>query len=145
MDEAALDGQHPLSVVVADDDEDFRDLIDVMLQVDGRFVPVGLATDGAQAVELVDRLRPDAVILDLQMPGLDGLGAVPAIRAHDPGVGIIVLSAFPDPYTLADVTELGADLYLDKARAFAELLPSLAAVCEMRMPTLHHDAPADGV
>ena len=131
------DGRRTWSVVVADDEEDLRDLMEVILQVDPRFDPVGLAANGCEAVTLVRETHPDAVVLDLQMPGLDGLGAVRAIRAENPEICIIVLSAFPDPYTLADVIELGADLYLNKAKAFAELLPSLAAACEMRRLAFH--------
>ena len=125
------------SVVIADDEEDLRDLMEVIMQVDPRFDPVGLAGNGCEAVRLVREKHPDAVVLDLQMPGLDGLGAVRAIRAENPEICIIVLSAFPDPYTLADVIELGADLYLNKAKAFAELLPSLATACEMRRLAFH--------
>jgi len=131
------DGCRPWSVVVVDDEEDLRDLMEVILQVDPRFDPVGLAATGHEAVRLVRETHPDAVILDLQMPGLDGLGAVRVIRAENPDICIMVLSAFPDPYTLADVIELGADMYLNKAKAFAELLPSLAATCEMRRLAFH--------
>jgi DNA-binding NarL/FixJ family response regulator len=131
------DGGRPWSVVIADDDEDLRDLMEVILRIDARFDPVGSVSNGNAAVTMVREARPDAVVLDLQMPGLDGLGAVRAIRAENPDICIIVLSAFPDPYTLADVISLGADLYLDKAKAFAELLPSLAAACELRRLALH--------
>ena len=121
----------PCRVLVIDDDEDTRDLIEAMLDSDERFDLVGVAREGRSGLSLVEWLRPDAVILDLQVRGLDGLGALPEIRRRAPECRIVVLSAFPDLRTLADVVVRGADLYLDKANAFAELLPALTALGQM--------------
>lgn len=115
-------------VAVVDDDEDMRDLLEAMLDADPRFELVGVAGDGRTALSLVEWLNPSVVVLDLQVPGLDGLAALPQIRVRAPGCRIVVLSAFPDPCTLADVVVRGADLYLDKAQVHTELLPALAAL-----------------
>jgi two-component system, NarL family, nitrate/nitrite response regulator NarL len=119
----------PLRIALVEDDPDVRSLIELLLDVDERFVHIGSATDGASGVTLVAELAPDAVILDLELPGLSGLDAARLIGDQSPGTRIVVFSAFPDPITLIDVLKAGVDAYLDKARAWAELLPTIAAVC----------------
>lgn len=116
-------------VVVADDVPEIRALVRLRLQLDARFEVVGEAADGAQAVDVVAAEQPDAVVLDLQMPEVDGLGAIPGIKASSPRTKILVLSAFPDPYTLGHVLTYGADTYLDKGTALSELAPTLVSLC----------------
>lgn len=118
-------------VVLIDDDEDVAVLIEAMLGDDPRFDVVGVARDGEAGVELADTLQPDAVVLDLELPGLDGIEAIPLLRQRAPGAKIVVFSAFPDPYTLLDVIERGADAYVDKAATWAQLVPALEAVCTL--------------
>ena len=121
-------------VVVVDDDRDVQDLLEFMLEVDGRFVVVARATDCAEAVSAVERHCPDAVVLDLQLPGMDGLSALPLIRRRAPRARIVVFSAFPDPYTLVDVLQMGADGYLSKSATWLELIPTLSTLCELPSP-----------
>ena len=118
-----------LRIVLVDDHEDVRTLVRLRLALDGRIEVVGEAADGVTAIALVTAKQPDAVVLDLALPGLDGLRAIPALRRTAPGTRIVVLSAFPDPYTLVDVLAQGADSYLDKAAALDELAPTLVSVC----------------
>ena len=118
-------------VVVIDDDECTRDLLEAMVDAEDRFELVGVAREGRVALSLVEWLVPDVVIIDLQVPGLDGLEAISGIRGRAPDCRIVVISAFPDLCTLADVVVRGADLYLDKAQVFAELLPALAALAQV--------------
>src|SRR4051794_21239523 len=73
-------------VLLVDDLPDIRLVMRLLLEADGRIEVVGEATDGAQAVELTKELHPDAVILDLRMPGMDGVQALPLIRDAEPGV-----------------------------------------------------------
>jgi DNA-binding NarL/FixJ family response regulator len=122
---------HVRRVVLIDDDEDVAALIEAMLDDDPRFRVVGVAGDGHEGVALANRLQPDAVVLDLELPGMDGLAALPRLRQCAPAAKIVVFSAFPDPYTLLDVLELGADAYVDKATAWAELVPALEQACGM--------------
>ncbi|HEX9530844.1 MAG TPA: response regulator transcription factor [Acidimicrobiales bacterium] len=104
-------------VVVIDDDEDFRLFVETMLQAIDGFTVVG-------------RTRPDIVVLDLQMPVVDGMTALPELRRLVPEARIVVVSAFPDLVTLIDVLDRGADLYLDKGRAWEEIVPALIAAAE---------------
>lgn len=117
----------PARVVIIDDDEDFRAFLEVMLDEDDRFAVVGTAGDGAEGVSLAARLLPDVIVLDLQMPVLDGMAALPMLRRRVPEARIVVVSAFPDLVTLMDLLDRGADLYLDKSRAWEEFIPALLA------------------
>ena len=103
-------------------------LLRMRLERSGLFVVVGDAGDGARGATVAEETQPDVVVLDLQMPGVDGLAAIPTLQEVAPRSRLVVLSAFPDPYTLADVLKLGVDAYLDKAHAWTELIPTLLAV-----------------
>lgn len=119
----------PHRIVIIDNDTDVRDLLEVLIDLDDRFDLVGAAADGHAGVAIVRDLDPDAVILDLEMPGLTGLDTLGMIGMISPRARIVVFSAFPDPITLIDVLRLGADGYLDKATAWKELLPTVAGLC----------------
>jgi DNA-binding NarL/FixJ family response regulator len=83
-----------VTVVVADDTDDVRMLVRFSLELDGRFDVVGEAVDGREAVDLCATTRPDAVVLDLQMPVLDGGRALPLIRDVSPETVVIMFTAF---------------------------------------------------
>lgn len=119
----------PFRIVIVEDDEEVRSLLELMLEHDDRFEVIGMAADGHAGVAMVAGCRPDAVILDLEMPGLSGLDAIGLIGLRQPDTKILVFSAFPDPITLIDVLRLGADAYLDKATAWSDLLPTLESLC----------------
>ena len=120
-----------IGVLLVDDDTDVRNLLEVMLGDDGHFSVVGQARDGADALRLADLTQPRVVVLDLHMPGMDGYAALPRLRAMLPDARIVVVSAFPDPYTLVDAVQRGADGYIDKSRVWSELLPTLRSLCEL--------------
>ena len=122
--------QQSVTVLLVDDDSDVRNLLEVMLGEDDHFSVVGHARDGGEALRLADLSRPDVVVLDLHMPRMDGYAALPRLRAMLPEARIVVVSAFPDPYTLFDAVQRGADGYIDKSRAWSELLPTLRSLCE---------------
>lgn len=119
----------PIRVGIVEDDDEVRSLLELLLHHDERFVVEGMAADGHAGVAMVSERRPDAVVLDLELPGLSGLDAVGLIGMRSPETRIVVFSAFPDPITLIDVLRLGADAYLDKATAWSDLLPVLASLC----------------
>src|SRR5438132_4963444 len=80
-------------VLVADDDGDIRRLLRLVLERDGRFEVVGEAADGAEAVRLAEALQPDAVVLDLMMPVVSGMEALPAIRQTAERATVLMLTA----------------------------------------------------
>jgi DNA-binding NarL/FixJ family response regulator len=103
-----------IRVLIADDSVDIRALVRIRLERDDRFMVVGEADNGAQAVEMVEELKPDVVILDLSMPVMDGLEALPLMHKVHPDVKVAVLSSFPAAQIEHQARELGAVLYLEK-------------------------------
>lgn len=124
-----------IRVVVIDDDADVRQLLEVLFDLDDRFQLVGSSVDAESGLDMVRHLVPDAVVVDLELPGCDGLSVVAAVRALELDIRIIVLSAFPDPFTLIDLLRRGADEYLNKSSAWSELLPTLVGLFHSSLQT----------
>ena len=83
-------------VLVVDDEPDYRFLVRLALEGDGEVELVGEACSAAEGIELAGRLRPDVVLLDLVMPGLDGIASLPDLRQAAPESTVIVTSAYSD-------------------------------------------------
>lgn len=115
-------------VVLVDDDEDILDLLEAILNLQPNLEVVGEARHGDEAVATASRLQPDAVVLDLALAGLDGLGALPRLRLAAPDAKIVVYTSFADPLTLAAVLRSGADSYLDVSTTWSEIVPTLEAL-----------------
>ena len=109
----------PVRAVVIDDSTDIRELLVIVLTRSGMQV-VGQAGDGKAGVEVVRAERPDVVLLDLAMPVMDGVEALPIIRELVPDARIIVLSAFAGAVS-EQVLEWGADGYLLKGTPLTEI------------------------
>ena len=121
----------PWRVLVVDDDPDVHSLLELMIRLDDRFELVNSAHNGMAALAAAGRHVPDAVILDLSMPDLDGWAALPILREILPDSGIVVFSAYPDPISLLQVLSAGGDAYINKATSW-ELLPVLSEVMRDR-------------
>jgi DNA-binding NarL/FixJ family response regulator len=113
--------EKPISVYLVDDIPELRDLIKYGMEEDPDFEVVGEAGDGKSAIEGIAKTRPAAVLLDLSMPDMDGLQAIPRIREGDPDVAIIVLSGFSADRMSSHVLERGADGYVEKGTPIQEL------------------------
>jgi CheY-like chemotaxis protein len=104
-------------VVLVDDEPDIIYLARRLFEHDGRFEVVGEARDGEEAVRLAQDLHPDAVLLDILMPGMDGWEALPLIRRVAPSAVVVVVSALGRRQDVAErATALGAAAYVEKAR-----------------------------
>ena len=101
-------------VLIVDDHPLTRDALSSLLAAGG-FDVVGEAADGAAALELAQSLQPDLVLLDLSMPGLDGLAALPRLRAAAPGCEVVVLTASGTEDNLLAAIQGGAAGYLLKS------------------------------
>lgn len=121
-----------IRVVIADDTADLRVLIRLALQLSGGFEVVGEAGDGRAALEAVLRHRPDAVLLDLAMPVMDGLQAIPLLRQRVPGCSIVVLSGFEAGRMAEQALRHGADAYLTKGTSPSRIAATLRSVVENR-------------
>ncbi len=119
-----------IRVLLADDVPDIRALLRLAIERDGRFEIVGEAGDGAEAIAQAGLLTPDLVLLDLAMPQMDGLQAIPEIRHHiGPDGRIVVLSGFESERLGACAIETCADAYVEKGvRSLIELPDFLARV-----------------
>jgi len=88
-------------VLVVEDVPELSRLLEITFELDGRFIPVGTASSGGQALDLAAREHPDAVVLDLGIDGIDGMGILPSLRAVLPAARIIVFTGHDNP-TLRD-------------------------------------------
>ena len=131
----------PLRVLIADDADLMRTVLRHMLTHSGDFVVVAEAADGGAAVELATLHHPDVVLLDLAMPVVDGLEAIPRIRAGSPGSKIVVLSGFNADRMEHTALEVGADAYLEKRYHPDDLLARLRAICQ---PAIEDTGDEDG-
>lgn len=121
MNAAAATAEDPLRVVVIDDTADLRQLMRIALTRGGMEV-VGEAGNGVDGIETVRSAQPDVVLLDLSMPVMDGLEALPQIRKLAPDATIIVLSGFGASQMAKRALASGADGYIQKGMSLAAIL-----------------------
>ena len=122
----------PLRVFLCDDVSSLRQMLRFALEDDGTMEVVGEAADGEAGVEGVRRTRPDVVVLDLSMPKLDGLSAIPLLREVSPDSGIVVFSSREDDGIAEHVVERGADRFLSKGADLDDIRATVQAVAEER-------------
>ena len=125
-------GSEPIRVVIADDHGLFVEALEAILTVDGRVEVVGRATDGGKAVELVERLEPDVVLMDISMPVVDGFEATREIRRRVPGSSVLILTGSNSRYDVDRSREAGASGYVTKDRIAAELVEAILDVARKR-------------
>lgn len=115
----------PIRVLVADDTATVRLVLRRTLESSKDFEVVGEAVDGAQAVDMAATLQPDMVLLDLSMPVLGGMEAIPRIRRCAPGARVVVLSGFESDRMGAQAVAVGAAAFLEKQQRPDELVAGL--------------------
>lgn len=114
-----------LRVVLCDDVEPLRALARFVLEEDGGIEVVGEAGDAQSAIDLCADVAPDAVLLDLSMPGMDGLEAIPRLRRVTPGVTVVVFSGFAAERMAQAALDQGAARYLEKGAELSEVREAL--------------------
>ncbi|XAY08555.1 Nitrate/nitrite response regulator protein NarL [Paraconexibacter sp. AEG42_29] len=119
-------------MVLCDDVPQLRTLLRYAIDEHADLEVVGEAGDGQAGVDLIESLTPDAVVLDLSMPGLDGLEVIPRIRERSPGTSIIVFSGFTADRMAREALELGADRYLEKGEDIDTVVASIRDAVEHR-------------
>jgi DNA-binding NarL/FixJ family response regulator len=118
----------PIRVLVADDHQLFREGVRALLGSLEATEVVGEASSGAEAVAQAAALRPDVVLMDVQMPDMNGIEATRRVLAAEPGVGVIIVTMFEDDETVFAAMRAGAKGYVLKGAAQAELLRAIEAV-----------------
>jgi DNA-binding NarL/FixJ family response regulator len=117
----------PLRVVIADDQASVREGLVLLLGGLPSIEVVGAAADGEQAIAQVAEHRPDAILLDLNMPVLDGIGATRRLVAEYPGVAIVVLTTYVDDTNVLEALKAGARSYMTKDADRADIARALQA------------------
>jgi PAS domain S-box-containing protein len=123
------------TVVVVDDAPEVRVLVRTRLRVSGRFEVVGEGSDGGEAVELAARLRPDLMLLDVSMPGTDGLEALPRVLEGSPGTRVVMFSGFEETGLVDKAHALGAAAFVEKSTPVDLLIERLLDVVGVDGPS----------
>lgn len=118
----------PIHIVLADDHAMFRAGLAALLESEARFEVVGEASTGEEAVDLARALKPDIVVMDLSMPGTNGLEATRRIAALGLDTRVLVLTVHAEEEYLVPVVEAGASGYLTKTSADTDLIEALKVV-----------------
>jgi two-component system chemotaxis response regulator CheB len=121
------DAAGTIRVLLADDDEPFLSALSPLIDRQPQLLVVGTALDGLAAIELADELSPDAVVIDLHLPRLDGVSAVARLRRDHPSMCVIALTGDEHAALHDAVTEAGADAVLMKDEFVDVLVDRLAA------------------
>jgi DNA-binding NarL/FixJ family response regulator len=121
-----------IRVLIADDHPVMRDGIAAAIESGEDMLVIGQATDGAEAIVRFRELRPDIALIDLQMPGVDGLQAIAAIGGEFPEARIIVLTSYPGDARVKRALTFGASAYLLKTATREEILAAIRSVMKGR-------------
>lgn len=117
-----------IRILMVDDHQAFRDGLRAMLKSAADVEVVGEGEDGAQAVELALTLQPDIILMDIQMPGMNGVDATRRIVYASPHIGVIMLTMFEDDDSVFSAMRAGARGYLLKGALKAEVLNAIRGV-----------------
>jgi DNA-binding NarL/FixJ family response regulator len=115
----------PITVIVADDHLSFGESLQVALDKERDLDVVAVVTDGTTAIEAADRDHPDVILMDLQMPGIDGIEATRRIRDTAPSTAVIVLTGQEDELVLGRAVQAGAKGFLRKTEAVTGLADAI--------------------
>jgi DNA-binding NarL/FixJ family response regulator len=118
----------PIRILIADDHQLFRDGLHGLLDAIPDLEVVGEAATGDEIVALAASLQPSVILMDIKMPGLNGIAATRAILAANPQIGILVLTMFADEDSVFAAMRAGARGYLLKAASHEELLRAIRDV-----------------
>jgi DNA-binding NarL/FixJ family response regulator len=118
----------PVRVLIADDHALFAKTLEAILAGTPGIEVVGFAEDGLEAVGLAAALSPDVVLMDIEMPHLDGIAATRRLRDLGVGIPVVVLTASADPRLAQQALEAGAKGYLTKDRVATALVPAVLEV-----------------
>lgn len=120
------------SIVLVDDSADVRTLIRTRLSLSGMIEVLAEGGSGAEAIALADQHRPDLMLLDVSMPGIDGLAALPRVLERSPTTRVVMFSGFAEAGLAAETRALGASAFLEKSVSFEDLLETLTALAGPR-------------
>lgn len=116
-----------IKILIADDHLIIRQGLRLILETESDFKLVGEASDGAEAVSLCKKLKPDVVLMDLRMPNMDGLTAIEKLREEQPEIAVIILTTFNEDELMLRGLQAGARGYLLKDTGRSTLFDTIRA------------------
>jgi DNA-binding NarL/FixJ family response regulator len=116
-----------LRVLIVDDMPQVRQELRVLLQLADELEVVGEAADGREAISQAEALRPDVVVMDLEMPGMDGFEATRQIKARGLAEKVVVLSIHAHSDNVQRARQAGVDVFIDKASRYKTLMSAIVA------------------
>jgi DNA-binding NarL/FixJ family response regulator len=122
--------ENPIKIVIADDHQVVRAGIRRLLSVEKSIQILDEASNGAEAIERIKYYEPDVALLDIFMPKMTGIEALPHIKRNNPSTFVIMLTAYEDSEHLEQALKAGADGYLSKEVGFRELIESVHKVTD---------------
>jgi DNA-binding NarL/FixJ family response regulator len=120
--------ERPLTILICEDDERLATLVTETLDADGRFEVVARATSGDEAIRLAEEHRPDVVLMDIGMPGLDGIDATRAIRERDARQHVVIYTGSDEYGDIGRAEAAGATGFLHKEALTSPDLPEAIQV-----------------
>ena len=121
-----------MKILICDDQAVIRDGLEMLLKLEQDFEVVGAAQDGAEAIELAAQKSPDLVLMDLKMPGMNGIEATREIRTKFPNIKVLVLTTYDDDEWLFDAIRAGASGYLLKDTPRHKIIEAIRGTVEGR-------------
>jgi DNA-binding NarL/FixJ family response regulator len=129
----------PIRVLIVDDHEIVREGLQILLGEEAEFEVVGTANDSPNALAQVEKLKPDVVLMDIAMPGMDGIETTKRVLNVNPSSRVLILTSYSDDMRVHDAIHAGATGYLLKDVLKADLLNAIRSAAAGK-PTLHPDA-----
>jgi len=131
----AENGSMTIRILIVDDHPVVRQGLKTLLEGQSGWEVVGEASDGLEALDKADSLQPDVMVLDITMPGLNGLEACRLLRRRTPRPEILFVTQHDSPQMMREALDAGARGYVVKSNAARDLLEAVKAVCQHRVFT----------
>ena len=119
-----------IRILLADNHKIMRDGLVALIEKQPGMEVIAVAENGRRAVQLTRKLRPDVIVMDINMPGLNGIDATNQIISHSPNAKVIALSIYSDRQFVSEMLKAGASGYLLKDCAFEELTLAIRTVAD---------------
>jgi DNA-binding NarL/FixJ family response regulator len=130
-------------VLVVEEHQVYREVLSLVLRAHEGIEVIGHAADGRAAIDAARRLHPDIAIMDVSMPGLNGIEVTRQLRRQSPGTRVVILSALKSRSVVAEALRAGASAYLTRRCAIAEVVSAIRAIRQGGAPFFSEDLLAE--